>query len=525
MGHPRPTALDRRRLLGGAVAAAAGALARPGRRARAGSADRGRPAAPLGVQSGEVTADRAVVWSATDRPARMVVEHAPTPRFHDARRVVGPAALPETGYTAKVILAGLPAGQEVFYRVIFVDLGDLRTASAPLEGRLRTAPADARDVTFVWSGDTAGQGWGIDRDWGGMRLYGVMRALAPDFFVHCGDLIYADDPLPAEVALPGGGRWRNLVTPAKAKVAETLEEFRGNYRYNLLDAHVREFNAAVPQYVQWSDHDVTDNWFPGRTLADDPRYTVRSADVLAARARRALLEFTPLVASPDGGGRVYRRVARGPLLDLFMLDLRSHRGPNGENREPTLTDRARILGREQAAWLKRELLASGATWKVVAAEMPLGVVVHHDFRARWGSDGIAQGDGPPLGRELELADVLRFVKARGIRNVVWIAADVHYCATHRYEPARARFTDFEPFYEFVSGPLHAGGFGPNALDDTFGPRVVFSSHPGGRPNVPPTEGRLHFGHVRIDGRTGVMTVSHRDLSGAVLHAIDLAPAT
>ena len=78
----------------------------------------------------------------------------------------------------------------------------------------------------------------------------------------------------------------------------------------------------------------------------------------------------------------------------------------------------------------------------------------------------------------------------------------------------------------MSGPIHAGGFGPNELDDTFGPRVVFTKHPpAGRVNVPPTDGGLYFGHVRIDGKTGVMRVSHRDLAGAVLHAIDLTPAS
>jgi hypothetical protein len=33
-------------------------------------------------------------------------------------------------------------------------------------GRFRTAPADNRTVLFVWSGDTAGQGWGINEAWG-----------------------------------------------------------------------------------------------------------------------------------------------------------------------------------------------------------------------------------------------------------------------------------------------------------------------------------------------------------------------
>ena len=155
--------------------------------------------------------------------------------------------------------------------------------------------------------------------------------------------------------------------------------------------------------------------------------------------------------------------------------------------------------------------------------MPLGLVVYHDAGKQWGSEAVAQGDGPPLGRELEIADLLRFIKHNGIDNVVWITADVHYCATHLYDPAHARFTDFTPFYEFVSGPLHAGGFGPNALDDTFGPRVLFTRHPGGRVNAPPTEGGLYLGHVRIDGRTRAMTVTHRDLAGAELDRRELAP--
>ena len=80
-------------------------------------------------------------------------------------------------------------------------------------------------------------------------------------------------------------------------------------------------------------------------------------------------------------------------------------------------------------------------------------------------------DGPPLGRELEIADLLAFIKRENIRNVAWITADVHYPATHRYGPEKAAFTDFTPFYEFVSGPLCAGGFGPNPLDRTFGRSV------------------------------------------------------
>src|SRR5262245_6934154 len=362
-----PSSPSRRGFLRAALAAG-GALTIAGawpRRAAAQAADAARPAVPYGVQVGEVTANGAVVWSVTDRPARLIVEYAATERFQNPRRLVGPAALPDGGHAAKVMLTGLPAGQDVFYRVTFLDLGDMKTVSAPVVGRFRTAPADGRDVTFVWSGDTAGQGWGINPEWGGMRLYEVMRRLEPDFFVHSGDMIYADGPLRAEVDLPGGSKWKNVVTEAKSKVAETVEEFRGNYRYNLMDDNVRRFNGEIAQYVQWDDHEVTNNWFHERVLEDD-RYTVKSVGLLAARAKRAMFEFTPLATHAIESERVYRRISRGPNLDLYMIDMRSYRGPNGENRETSLSDASRILGGEQTSWLKRELLASRASWKVIA---------------------------------------------------------------------------------------------------------------------------------------------------------------
>ena len=61
------------------------------------------------------------------------------------------------------------------------------------------------------------------------------------------------------------------------------------------------------------------------------------------------------------------------------------------------------------------------------------------------------------------------------------------------------------------------------VDDTFGPAVVFSKHAGGRANVPPTEGGLYFGHVKIDAATRGMTVTHYDLAGSVLHRLELPP--
>jgi alkaline phosphatase D len=461
--------LSRRTLLktgGAGFVTAASGLALPGI-----SRANGRPMITHGLQSGDVSTNSGVVWARADRPARVFFDIATSESFKNIHRSVFVDALPESDFTAKALIEGLPSGQDIFYRVRVQDLEDSRAAGEARIGRFRTAPADRRNVTFVWSGDTAGQGWGIDEARGGMRIYDTMLKARPDFFIHSGDTIYADGPIAAEAKLPDGGIWKNLVTDEVTKVAETLGEFRGRYKYNLLDRNVVAFNEQVPMLAQWDDHEVTNNWSSSKALAEDSRYTVKSVPLLGGRAARAFHEFMPIAATPQEAARVYRKVSYGPLLDMFFLDMRSYRGPNTENLQPEEGPETVFLGAEQLAWLKRELVNSSATWKVIAADMPLGVVVFDIAAQKKGSEAIAQGDGAALGRELEIAHLLSFIKHARIRNTVWLTADVHYTSAHYYDPNKAQFQDFEPFWEFVSGPLHAGSFGPNPLDNTVGPQL------------------------------------------------------
>ena len=480
-----------------------------------------RPMVTHGIQSGDVGADAGVVWARSDRPSQMLVEVATTESFANARALPPIAALPESDFTAKMLLEDLPAGQDIFYRVKFRDLSHPDITGEALTGRFRTAPADRRDVSFVWGGDVAGQGWGINPDDGGMVTFATMRKHAPDFFLHSGDTVYADGVILPEVELPDGKLWKNLTIAEKSKVAETLEEFRAAHKYNFLDENLRALNAEVPIFVQWDDHEVVNNWSPSKQLPD--AYKVRDINLLAARAARAFHEMYPMRESIAEPGRVYRTLNYGPHLDVFMLDERSYRGPNGPNLQTTYGPEAYFLGPDQLRWLKRGLMNSRATWKVIASDMPLSLIVYDDAAARKGSEAFAQGDGAPRGRELEIADLLRFIKSSGLNNTVWVTADVHYAAAHYYNPARAQFQEFNPFWEFVAGPLNAGTFGPNELDNSFGPEVRFFKAAGDKPNLPPSAGMQFFGHVRIDGKTGQMTVTLRDRADVALWSTTLDP--
>ncbi|SDL78354.1 alkaline phosphatase [Arthrobacter sp. ok362] len=539
------TSFTRRNVLKGALAAAGAAAVVPG---TAGAASAARPSAiplvrnrltlPSGIATGDVTINSGVLWSRASGPGRLVasllaVDDAGSPlrggrAFQRVLR--GSAATERTDFTARIDADHLPAGTRFAVSMYFEDADG--NAGETARGSFSTAPdtgplssgRQSRRQSFVWTGDTAGQGWGINEDIGGMRGYAAMHATTPDFFIHSGDTIYADGPIAAQVTEPDGQIWRNLVTEEVSKVAETLNEYRGRHRYNLMDQNIRALYAEVPVIAQWDDHETHNNWYPGQILTDS-RYTERRVDVLAARGRQAWQEYQPIAGL--GGrhigttgfepARIYRKISRGPQLDIFCLDMRSFKDPNTDGRETQLMH---ILGQEQAEWLIKEVSRSKATWKVIANDLPLGVIVPD---GPVNQESLSNRDaGAPLGKELELAGVLSAFKRNRVKNVVWLTADVHYCAAHHYAPERAAFTDFDPFWEFVAGPINAGSFGPNALDGTFGPEQVFFKA-GAYANESPRSGESqYFGHVDLD-EDDVFTVSLRNANGTVLWSKALQP--
>jgi len=477
----------------------------------------GGPLLEQGMQIGDLAPGRAIVWSRADRPSRMMAEYAYNPQFTDAVSVRGPYALEESDFTARLDLTGLRSGKDVYVKVWFEDLSNARVQSEPLTGRFHTI-GKQDNIRFVFGGDVGGQGWGINPQFGGMKIYEAMRRVQPQFFIQSGDSVYSDVPILPSVAAENGLVWNNLVTPEVSKAAETLAEFRGRYKYNLLDENMRRFNAEVPQIWQWDDHEVVNNWSDSKDLSKDQRYTVKDLPLLVARASQAFHEYAPLRPhNTEEPARIYRKIAYGKLLELFVLDMRSYRGPNSTNLQTQAGSDTAFLGDAQVAWLEDGLKHSGATWKIIVADMPIGLNIADGFDAqgnpRW--EAVANGnDGPAAGRELEIAGLLSFIKHRHIHNIVWLTADVHYAAAHYYDPSKAQTKDFSPFWEFVAGPLNAGSFGPSATDATFGPQVVFSkAPPAGQANLSPYAGLQFFGEINIDRKSRDLTVELKDING------------
>lgn len=463
-------------LLGSAALVACGARSR-------------RPIITHGLQVGDVGDGRALVWARCSERAQLLIEWDTDPRFGSPRRVTGPI-----GEGGTVPIEGLPANQRISVRAKFTR----EAARGESEWATATFATPRTDhARIVWTGDTCGQGFGRNPEWGGLRGYAAMRATEPDVFIHSGDLIYADNPILPQQRLADGRVWHNLSNEHVARVAETLDDFRARFAYNLEDEHVRALAAEVPIIAQWDDHETHNNWWPGQTLPDDRYKHERDASKLAAFARQAMQEWVPVPSQ-----QIYRVVHYGPLLDVFVLDCRTYRSPNPSN--------TTMLGAAQLQWFIDAVRASKATWKLVAVDQPLALVLNDDV----GFEGWGNVPGAPSGRELELAQI--FDALRDVPNIFSITADVHYAAAH-YFPANA-------WWEFVAGPIHAGTFGPNALDPTFNPELKFQwVPPTGMKNLAPWDGMQTFG--TLDVSPDHITVKLCGIDGRARYSVELIPRT
>ena len=195
--------------------------------------------------------------------------------------------------------------------------------------------------------------------------------------------------------------------------------------------------------------------------------------------------------------------------------MRSYRGPNSENRETSLErrradpgPRADHLAEARAPRVTGHLEGDRRRHAAWAGRLP---------RRRQGAGDRRRSPRATAPRSAASSrSPTSCASSSTTRSATWSGSPPTSTTARRTStsPAARSSPTSRRFYEFVSGPLHAGGFGPNELDDTFGPRVVFTKNPEGRANAAPTGGGLYFGHVKIDGKSGVMTVSHRDLAGS-----------
>ncbi|MEL7448584.1 MAG: alkaline phosphatase D family protein [Pseudomonadota bacterium] len=454
-----------------------------------------------GIAATEITDTSAVVWAKGEAPGTMIVS-ASDP---EGQTVDAVATLATDGdYTGQVAIDGLAPATRYTYTVR-LEPDDGRGSDT--QGSFQTAPAPAQpaQVRFAFGADLAGQN--VCRDANkGFPIFASLRDLPLDFFVGLGDMIYADDLCNATGALG------NAQVPGEFPRAESVADFHAHWRYTLADPGLQALRSRTGYYAVWDDHEVVNDFGPGndRRTADGPS--------LMAPGLRAFLDYNP-VQSADAD-RLYRSFRHGANAELFLLDTRRYRD---HNEQPDLSEKPKsMLGSRQREWLIDGVTTSDATWKFIVSSVPLSLPT--GWPRDKGRDGWANDEGP-TGFENELVALLREFQRAGVRNLVWLSADVHFATGFAYSP----FADDEnfTFHEFVVGPLNAGLYPTQELDTTLRPQRLYFHGPaavGATHSFEEATGWFNLGvvHIERDGTLGLTVVNGY---GETVSELTLAPVS
>jgi alkaline phosphatase D len=393
------------------------------------------------------------------------------------------------------MVTGLKPGQEYAYR----NKLPAGSEEEAVVGTFMTVPTTStQPLSFVFGACLGGQNY--CRPAGtGWTIFNVMANQDPDFFMLMGDSVYVDTAcnVTAE-SVP------YISEPGAEGPYSDLDGFRTRYRYHLEDDNYAAFLHNTPVYVTWDDHEVL-NDFGGQALAQVNEERLQDGI-------KAFFEYWPVMGTPEDY-QLYRKVSRGPLADMFILDTRSYRDPNvAWDPNPDTLETKTMLGAEQYEWLTRALAESEATWKFIVTSVPLSYGTGFPQPEVFGYDGWANMAGRS-GFESELMSLLFFIEKHNVQNVVFLAGDTHWPYAISYDPDRDGEANF---YEFGSSPMSALPLAPPETPDlTFNPNVLYQ------------EGTFagdlfNFGHVAVD-EAGNLTFRVVDAQGAERYSVTVQP--
>jgi alkaline phosphatase D len=463
-----------------------------------------------GVIVGDLNPHSAVLWARANREANLYLElsgevsgevDGGSPGSHHQSEDV----LADADFTSSIELGDLLSGHAYHYRV-WLESG--ATRSDVVEGTFATPPSGdvPTPVRFAFSGDLGGQNVCRDRERGYVIL-DVIAAEDYDFFIGLGDMIYADD-----ICSDYGG-FGNPQVPGYFGQSIDLEGFRAHWRYNWADDAFQRLVASTPYYALWDDHEVINDFGPRSDFGDRAPY--RRELRLMPIGLQAFMEYNPIRRDVENPTRLYRRASWGQHLDLFFLDNRQYRDPNSA--EDSSEQPKSMLGEAQKAWLKESLISSSATWKFIISSVPLSVPTGVAASA----DGWANFGGT-TGFEIELREILEYLRDQEIDNVVFITTDIHYATGFEYQPF-AETPEFK-VREFIVGPMSASPTIRDTVDDTFNPDRLYLWG-SNRDDIDGYEGFMkimNYGEVEIDGG-GAMRVRVVDGEGATIYQGEFQP--
>lgn len=363
---------------------------------------------PNGISSGDVDQDSAVLWALVSARGTATFSWTGTDGSSGSTTIDVTAS----NVPVKIIADGLTAGTDYTYTVT-------DSLGRSLEGEFSTS---------AQLGEHAGFRFGVSGDWRGELLPYPAISNADeanlDLFVKLGDTIYADYASPA----------------VPAAQATTIGEYRAKHAEVYSDDFWQDLQAVTPILATIDDHEVINDFSGGQNAADDPRVGSTTGLVndspLYETGLQAFGEYNAIEdrrTGATGDARtadeidLYRYNTYGSDAAVIVLDARSFRDApiadwNGTPADAVrfLTESATLdrtmLGDNQQLRLFADLLdaeAKGITWKFVHVPEPI-----QNFGPLAAADRFE-------GYARERAEILAFIDAADIENVVFVAADVH----------------------------------------------------------------------------------------------------
>ncbi|HET6424799.1 MAG TPA: alkaline phosphatase D family protein, partial [Planctomycetaceae bacterium] len=270
-----------------------------------------------------------------------------------------------------------------------------------------------------------------------------------DLVFHLGDYIYES-----------GGRDGRVRKHAGNEI-KSLADYRVRHSQYRSDPLLQHMHGVCPWLVTWDDHEVDNNYaaeISEEKDVDPVAFLQRRASAYQAYYEAMPLRPRSLPQGPEM--RLYRKTSFGSLAELLLLDTRQYRSDQPNNDKPSeindaaLNPKSTMLGAKQRGWLQSRLLASKATWNVLAQQVMMGMVT----AVREPILGKCSMDQWP-GYAHERMGLAQFLADRRVPNPVVLTGDIHSNWANEL-----RVDDRQPetpvvAAEFVATSITSGGNG------------------------------------------------------------------
>ena len=322
---------------------------------------------PLGIASGDVTTERAILWTKYSGSMSLELVVWIDDGTLTSEHFATPVAAGSGGFIHEDV-EGLTAGDRYAYAFFELDGAD-RVARTAI-GRFRAAIADTAMEPLVIGACCCTSN--------GRRMETLEKAGARsdlDTFLLLGDTTYNDG-------------------------ATTLSEYEAKWAQNLSTDGYKALRSATSVLATWDDHEVTNNF--------DPE-TINATQL--STARRAFFDHLPLRRDTMAPDRIWKSIRWGHTAEVFVLDCRGERKPSTRQ-----TPQAEYISPAQMDWLKASLSSSPAVFKVIMNSVPIAdlpPLFDVAIADRW--DGYS----------VQWDEILEYITMNSITGVVWISGDIH----------------------------------------------------------------------------------------------------